>query len=385
MSYASFTTAVLAFGMTLSITHALLTERTDPREVLGVVLRFCAWLVVPSVAIAAVVAVFVLSGYSTAGRVGAFVFVAVVPISVFQQCGIAFLTAEGALGALNVVRLAPLLLGAAGVVVLAALGELTLATYLVLTLAGSAITLALLVSRLGVRPARGGVLRPQLRFGMRGYPGSLANFTNTSLDQVLIAPLLGPTDLGYYAIAVTVANLPLGLAQALAARAISSVAAEAGGLDGEKTGAMMRRGVVLGVVCTAAVAAVAPFLVPLLYGAAFDRVVSLCLVLMIGTVAVVVTTLAGPMLTIGGRPGANSIAQLISVVVTVVGLTTLLPSLGVMGAALTSAAAYWVRAILQLRTLRQLSDARLLPTLGDVADVGSVVARKLPVARLRRA
>jgi O-antigen/teichoic acid export membrane protein len=384
VSYATFTTAILALGMTFSITHALLTDKTDPGRVLGVVLRFCAWLVLPSLGVAAVVALVVLHDYSTAGRIGAFVFVAIVPVSVFQQCGNAFLLAEGALGTVNVVRLAPLLLGAVGTVALALLGELTLASYLVLTVAGSLVTLALLIRRLGVRPSRGGSMGPQLRFGARGYPGSLAYFTNLSLDQVLIAPVLGPTDLGYYAIAVAVSNLPLGLAQALSARSISSVAHPDGGLDHEKAGKMVRRGTALGAVCTAAVALIAPVLVPLLYGAAFDRVVGLCLVLMIGTVALAIGTMAGPMLTIAGRPGANSIAELTSVVVTIAGLAALIPPIGVMGAAVTSAAAYWVRALMQLRTLRQLGTARLTPGFADVLDIGQLVAARLP-ARLRRA
>lgn len=385
VSYAAFTTAILALGMTLSITHALLTVKSDAGQVLGVVLRFCAWLVVPALAIAAFVSLVVLRDFGDAGRWGAFAFIALVPVSVFQQCGMSFLIAEGALGTLNVVRLTPLLVGTVGVLILYGLGRLTLASYLVLTLIGSVSTLVLLVRRLGVRPRRGGSLRPQLVFGLRGYPGSMAYFTNLSLDQVLIAPVLGATDLGYYAIAVTIANLPLGLAQALSARAISSAADPAGGLDTVKAGTMMRRGIALGIVCTAAVALIVPLLVPLLYGAAFERVTGLCLVLMIGTIALVITTLAGPMLTVAGRPGSNSIAEVVAVAVTIGGLVALMPQIGVMGASVTSVVAYWLRALLQLWMLRRLGTTRLVPGAVDVIDLGRIVAGKLPIARLRRA
>jgi O-antigen/teichoic acid export membrane protein len=368
MIYSSTAVMILSFGMSLSVNHATLTLRQDPRVVYGNILRFTCLLVLPSLLLAAAVLPLVWDLSDTA-RVGAVVFIALAPLGVLQLCLNSFLISESALGSLTVVSMLPLVLNFVGVVVLATTGRLTVQSYLVLTLAGMLATLGLALWSVRLRPRSGGRLGPQFRFGLRAYPGSLAGIANSQLDQLLVAPLLGARDLGHYAVAVTMANLPLGIAQALSARSVRDMTKPEGGLDFVRTAATLRQTIVLSLMVTASLAAVIPALVPLLYGRAFTEVVGLSLVLLIGTVALAISTIAGPALSLAGRPGATSVAQLVALVVTAAGLAISLPLLGVIGAAITTAVAYWIRAGMNLWSLRRAGVIDMCPRVRDFRDV----------------
>jgi O-antigen/teichoic acid export membrane protein len=384
MIYSSTATILLSFGMFLSVDYATLTLRIDPRLVYGNVLRFVCILIVPAFLLAAAVLALVWD-LGEAARVGALVFVAMAPLGVLQLCLNSFLIVEGALGSLTTIRMVPLALNFVGVVGLAAIGALTVASYLALTLVGVLATLALAVRAVKMRPKSGGRLRPQLRFGLRAYPGSLSGLANSQLDQLLVAPLLGARDLGHYAVAVTLANLPLGIAQALSARSIREMTKPEGGLDFTRTANAIRQTIVLSALVTAGLAVFIPVLVPVLYGQGFAEVVGLGLVLMIGTVAFAISTIGGPALALAGRPGAASIAELVALAVTAAGLAISLPLLGVTGAAITTATAYWIRATLQLWFLHRLGVANLLPTLRDAREVACMLVQRLsPLRKIRR-
>jgi O-antigen/teichoic acid export membrane protein len=373
--YSGFTIAVVALGITQSINHALQTLRLPPRRVLGVVWRFCGLAVLPSALIAGAISLFVLRDFSNTAKVGAAVFVMLAPMGILQLCLSAFLLAEGALGVLTRVKVAPLLISAVAVIVLALFGHLTLTTYLIATGVSMLVPVAMTIRSLG--PSRGGRLGPQLKFGLRAYPGSLASLANFHLDQALIAPFLGASDLGFYAIAVSLSNLPLGLVQGIAARGISQVALPSGAIDTELAGQILRRGVLLSGFLCICVAIVVPLFVPLVYGSAFATAVPLCVILLFGTIALAITTITSPCLTLAGRPGATSFAELASLTVTVASLLVMLPLLGVTGAALASSLAYWTRAVVQLRALRQSGVNRFRPTRADVTMTVAAIRERM--------
>jgi O-antigen/teichoic acid export membrane protein len=386
MIYSSTATVILSLGMGFTVSHALLTLRADPRMVYGNILRFCGLLLIPSLILAGA-AVTLMSDFSDAARLGTLVFIVLAPLGVLQICLNAFLMSEGALGPLTLARVLPLFLNVVGVVLLALTGTLTVASYLVLTFIGTVGAAALTVGLVKLRPNSGGRLGPQFRFGLRAYPGSLAGIANSQLDQLMVAPLLGARDLGYYAVAVTLANLPLGVVQALSARSIRDISGpEGGGLDIVRAAHNLRQAVVIATIAVTGLAVVTPLLVPLLYGRSFGATAGLCLVLLPGTIAVTVSVIAGPALSLAGRPGSASMAQLVALGFTAVGLAVTLPVLGVMGAAITTTLAYGVRAGLQLWALRREGVTDLVPRWQDVREVVGMLAHKLTsqIARLAR-
>lgn len=377
MIYSSGATALLSLGMGLTINHAVLTLRMNPGVVLGIVLRFCAALVLPSLVLGVIAAV-LLDDLGRSAQVGLLVFIGITPLAVLQLCLNSFLISEGALGTLALVRVVPLLINALGVVVLALVGALTVSSYLALTFAGVLATLLLGARGARIRPRRGGRLGPQMRFGLKAYPSSLSGLANAQLGPLLVAPVLGTADLGRYAVALTVAGLPLGVAGALSARATSQIAAEAGGLDVAVAAVTFRRAIALVLVLSIGLAIISPVLVPLLYGDEFAASAGLAVVLMAGTVATTISTLAGPALSIAGRPGVASIAEVTALAVTVLGLALLLPALGVVGAAVATVVAYWVRASIGLWSLRRNGVGRVFPLWRDFLEVARLIRSRLP-------
>jgi O-antigen/teichoic acid export membrane protein len=382
--YAGFTTTIVGLGITKTVNYSLQTLRADPGKLLGGILRFSVLALLPAAAIAVVVQATVMQGFSSTAQVGSVLLVTIAPLGILQLCLTSFLISEGALGVLARVQAAPLLINAAGVITLALLGELTLGSYLAVTLVSILVPLAMTSTSVRVRPRRGGRLGPQLRFGLRAYPGSLASMANGRLDQALIAPFLGAADLGYYAVAVSLANIPLGVVQAVAARGVSQVGQEGGGLDPVLAGEVVRRGIVVTAIVSLAVAAVVPAFIPVVYGADFVESLPLTLILLAGTVALGVTSTTAFCLNLAGRPGATSIAEVFTVVVTAVALLVLLPTLGVLGAALASVLAYWTRAVLQCRALRKVGVERFVPRRDDAAQAIALIRDRLPLGRLRR-
>jgi O-antigen/teichoic acid export membrane protein len=384
-TYSGFAVAVVGLGIPRGINYALQTLKIAPGVVLGTALRFCALVFIPAAALGILVAATIMDRFSGTAQLGALVLTALAPLGVLQLSANAFLMTEGALGVLTRVQAAPLLINAVAVIGLAVAGELTLLTYLIATLVSLIVPMLMALRGLRVRPARGGHLSTQLQFGLRAYPGSLASLANGRLDQALIGPFLGAADLGFYAIAVSLSSLPLSLAQAVAARGISQVTRPEGGLDPELAGRVIRRGAVMTALMSLAVAAVLPIFIPIVYGSDFTRSLPLALVLLIGTLALGVTVSTSFCLNLAGRPGATSIAEIISVVVTAVGLLVLLPTLGVLAAALVSAVAYWTRAAWHIRSLRQVGVERFMPRGEDIRLAIQLVRERVPLpSALRR-
>lgn len=387
MSYSALASTILGLGIALTVNRAVLSEGRDPSLVLGACARFCAFVALPAILIGGLVYRFVLDDYGDVARLAALVFVALAPLGIFQLCLNSLMLASGSLGSYALVRSAPLLINAAGVVFLAAIGQLSLLTYLTVTLVGLLTTLALSIRGAATRPRPGLSIRPLLRFGLRAYPASLAYLGNAQLDQMLVAPFLGAADLGRYAIAVTLASVPLGLIQALGARYQSQMNAPDGSVSFDAVAARMRSAILVGALGAILMAPIVPIAVPILFGSEFAFTTPLCLILLIGSVPQAIGTAAGPALILSNRPGTVSLAQGVGLAVTAVGLAITLPTIGVIGAAITTVVAYMARAVVEIVALRRLGVRGFVPTARDVADLrrrGGDVLRRSPVSRLSR-
>lgn len=382
MAYSAAFTLVLGLGFALSMNYALLKLQWSASSVYATALRYAGWLVVPSMLVAA--GVFWVGALPRDANLALVILVALIPMGILQQCMNSLLLGLGDLSSFAAVRILPLVTSAAFVVVLFPLGLLTTASYLGVAVVCAVSTFLLTVRRLDLRPRDSRSPRELMGFSLRSFPGSLSNLANAQLDQMLVAPVLGTRDLGIYAIAVTVATVPLGLAQAISARSVRDNAAEAGGLDAERTEASLRLVLVTVSATSVALACAVPWLVPLLYGSDFAAVVPLVLVLLIGTVANGAYSVAAAALVISGRPGAQSMSQLVGLGVTAVGLAVTLPTIGVLGAAIVSALTYWVRLGWVLVVLRREGVRRVVPRISDFTRFGGLVADRFKLRRLGR-
>jgi O-antigen/teichoic acid export membrane protein len=204
-------------------------------------------------------------------------------------------------------------------------------------------------------------------FAMRGFAGNLATFSTISIDQAIIGPVLGIQQLGFYAVAVTVARLPYMVGVSIGFRAFAEVAAAKGDDRGSTSWRFIRLTLLVTVLVAVAVGTLSPVLLPVLYGRAFVPSVIPLLLLLPGTVALSLSATASSCLNALGLPGRSTAAEVLGFVVTVGGLVLVVPRYGINGAAVLSTAAYLVTTVAYLSFLRVLGPVALRPRSGDVS------------------
>jgi O-antigen/teichoic acid export membrane protein len=231
----------------------------------------------------------------------------------------------------------------------------------------------------GLHPDRS-LVSPLLRYGLPSAMAALPTTFNLRLDQLLIAAFLPPGDLGLYAVAVawsllsSPALLAFGnvLFPRVAERGDPAVAARLAARG-------VRVAVLLSIVLTAVVFAAAPVGLPLMFGHRFDVAVPTALVLTVAGGVVGITRVQEEALRGLGRPVSVLGAQLVSLVVTAVGLAVTVPSGGLAYIALASVAGYSVLAlVLQVQLVRVTGFAPhrlLVPTVADLHSIVEQVRR----------
>jgi O-antigen/teichoic acid export membrane protein len=135
-------------------------------------------------------------------------------------------------------------------------------------------------------------------------------------------------------------------------------------------------------------AGVTLLLLPIVFTEAFAGAVPLTLLLLIASVFSSGSAILGPALAAADRPSAGSIAEVVSLVVTVPGLLILLPGMGATGAAVTTIAAYGVGFGVLLAAARRRFGTPVstfvVPRLADAESIIRAIADVL-LARSRRA
>jgi O-antigen/teichoic acid export membrane protein len=209
-----------------------------------------------------------------------------------------------------------------------------------------------------------------MRYGLTTWMGTVGGVLVMRLDQVLLTPLAGPKDLGYYAVAVSVAEVPLlGL---LAVRDVifsASTDRDDPALVARATRATLIVAVPL---CLVGIL-LAPLVLPPIFGAGFGPAVRMAQVLFLATIPNGVAMVMSAGLLASGRPGLDSRAQIVAAAVTVVALFALVPPLGAIGAAYASLIAYCISALLVSVSLTRVSGLRarefLVPHRADLVDI----------------
>lgn len=175
-----------------------------------------------------------------------------------------------------------------------------------------------------------------IRFGASVWIGSVAGVLLSKLDQVLLLPLASAAALGLYAVAVSIADVVRVFNIAVRDVVFSTQAARQ---DDERLALASRVSTILTAFAAAAVWGLSWLLVPPLFGDDFSPSIELIGVLLLGTTVGNVGSVLAAGLSARGRPLLRSLAILVGVVINVIGLFTLAPHLGAMGAALAAAIA----------------------------------------------
>jgi O-antigen/teichoic acid export membrane protein len=209
------------------------------------------------------------------------------------------------------------------------------------------------------------VLRPRMQwnssaiprlidFGYRTQATNLTNYFNQRIDQLLLSLFVPPQQLGLYAVAVTLSTAVTVFPQAAGIVTFSRGSSQHREGTIATMGASFRASLVWLLVCCSVLYALAPFLIRLVFGRAFDGSILACRILLPGSVMIGLNQVLYNGASALGRPGLPSCAEGISMAVTAIGLYLLIPRYGYIGAAIVSSIAYTISFVLMLLLAHRL-------------------------------
>lgn len=358
--------AVVAVVGVLGLSEAtmyLATQTRRPGELLGTVL--VVWLV-QSIVLAAVavpVIALALSGYDDGVVNAGLAFVGYIPLFLLGLYTMAILQGGGSLRAFQALRLALVVLTAVGLVGLALTGRLHLWGAIAVYLAANAIVAAAgLTILLRRRPTLGfsrSTASALAAYGVRVHPGTVSTMLNERLDQLVISVVLGPVKLGLYVVAMTVSSLTALVGSSIGLVATPEIARLAGVERARAAARLVRLTIACSVVLTIPVLLFTEPLLTLVFGAAFGDAVGVARLLLVAALVLGTGRTLAAALKGAGVPLRASVADGCALVVTVLGLALLLPSLGLIGAGITSLLAYLVSTILLARSAARVLEVPL--------------------------
>lgn len=153
-----------------------------------------------------------------------------------------------------------------------------------------------------------------LSYAMLSSFGTIAAAMSARLDQAIMPAIVTANDLGYYSVAVTVAEVPAIITTVLTRNVLAEVA---GGIHKQ----VVIRSILLGglaqTALTIAILVALPYLVPLAFGRDFAPAVELIRILLLGTFISYWANVAAAYLGGLGMPGYNSLGQAAAAVTTI--------------------------------------------------------------------
>jgi O-antigen/teichoic acid export membrane protein len=231
------------------------------------------------------------------------------------------------------------------------------------------------------------LMRECIRFGVRAWLGTLANFANFRADQILMGFISTQAALGIYAVAVNVSEVVLYLPQATATALLPLLARASAEQSTGKTLMAFRSVMLVTSVSVAIAAAVGVPLLPVVFGSNYEPSVTPFLWLLPGAIGFAATLVLSNALVAVTRPGLSSIGPLVSLVIGIAADLVLIPRFGATGAASAACLAYVAGGIVSLIAYRRHADFRwseLLPHWSDVRTLGAAAQPLLRAGRAAR-
>jgi O-antigen/teichoic acid export membrane protein len=211
-----------------------------------------------------------------------------------------------------------------------------------------------------------------LSLGLRGQFGNLAAFFNYRLDVFIVNYYLDPAQVGLYAVGVVVSEALWQIPQAAAIALTPRTARTLDSGATEFTCFIMRQVLLISVASGLLLAILSPLLVPLIFGVAFTSSVSVIWWILPGTIALSLAKVASADFAARSKPEYSSLYSFAALLATVALDFTLIPRMGIRGAALASSVAYALDAVLLLATLHyQLKVTWMALLIPQAADFDS--------------
>lgn len=234
---------------------------------------------------------------------------------------------------------------------------ITVSVYLVLWLAGAFSVEAVMITqlivvtsylalllvrthrRIGIHWPRRRLARSGLSYGFRAQASNIGGQLNSRLDLFIMPAFLVASQIGLYAVAVSVSALIVSLAGSLT-MIVQPVAASGGPRSEWQIAQMFHATMLMGVLLAIPVAVLAPWLLEIVYSSQFSGAAGALRLLAPGAVLLAMTNFVVSGLYGQNRPATAGATQLPGVAITLVGLFLFLRSGGIEAAALISSITY---------------------------------------------
>jgi O-antigen/teichoic acid export membrane protein len=196
------------------------------------------------------------------------------------------------------------------------------------------------------------LIRALSTYGASNLAATAPSVVNVRLDQIVLSLAVPASQLGQYAVAVSLTTLAYPLASAFGYVAMPRLAALRGDKRRDVKGTLVGAFAV-GTLVTLPIAAFAPWYVPLVFGTRYHDVILLVWLLAPGGVFLAAGQVMGDVLRGLKRPIDVAKSQGVGAVFTVVGLAISIPMWGAQGAAVTSSIAYGITCLWQWPAIRR--------------------------------
>jgi O-antigen/teichoic acid export membrane protein len=356
-------TAIFTIGVPIATGYYAKIKRNSDQELVNAGLRFGVLLLPLTTAVGVAVGVGALAPLEPVARWLTVLLIAWTGVvNLPGQVAMNLLQAHRKLKELAINRVIFNFVSLAVVAVLTAAGHLSV-TWVAVAFVLGRLGTSLYTLTVTVWPSRGpaAAIRPLVSYGRRAVVGSIGTLLNNRVDQLVIAPMVGLTQLGYYAVAAGTSFLPIAVAMSMAVSAFSLVSHDSALGRAASTATAIRRGLLVSGVLAAGLAAMSPVLIPLLYGSDFKAAVVPSVILLVGSIPWGGQLVASQCAYALGYPSFVSVSELIGLCVTVIGLIMVVPLEGIIGAAFVSVFAYTLRLAITLTMLRRVGLRGFVP------------------------
>ena len=258
--------------------------------------------------------------------------------------------------------------------ILAWTGSFTLAGVVALVLVG----VGNIDWRDALRP-RWDILRRQVGYGAQGQVSNIAQLLNFRFDQYLVAAFVARASVGHYAVAVGVGETVWWVSTAVAIVMLPRLTGLEKEQADELTPVVSRNTLLVSALAGAAIVAVSPLAIPLVFGDEFKPAVTPLILLMPGLVAISGSRVLASYLFSRGKVMYNTYTTLLTLVVMLALDLALIPTLEVKGAAIASSLAYVLAMVSTIWFYRRLVPTGLkellLPQPADIEHYRGLLRR----------
>lgn len=185
-----------------------------------------------------------------------------------------------------------------------------------------------------------GLLRETISFGVRAWVGTLADSLGFRIDQILLALIASETALGFYVVAVNLSEILLYFPGAVSTALLPLAARSEAGPRLDRTLRAYRSASYVTLASIVLSAALAPPLIPLVFGASFHASVTPFLLLLPGLIGFTAMIVFCNALIASSLPTLSSIPPAVCFVVGIALDFVLIPFFGASGAAAAATAGY---------------------------------------------